>query len=135
MKFLLDNNLPLPLARALNELSNREGHTVVHLSEKFPPGTPDLEWVTALKAEGDWVIISQDQFNKNNLEKEAFRRAGLVVFCLARQWRKFTYWDKAHQMVRWWPAIMDQSQRWVGGAAFRVPWRYQPPGRFEQIKG
>lgn len=135
MKFLLDNNLPPPLARALNELSKREGHTVVHLSAKFRPDTPDLEWVEVLKAEGDWVVVSQDQFKKSHLEKEAFRRAGLVVFCLARQWKNCAYWEKAHQIVRWWPAIIDQSQRWVGGAAFRVPWRYQHPGRFEQLKG
>lgn len=92
MKFLLDNNLPPPLARALNELSKREGHSVVHLSEKFSPSTPDIEWVKALKAEGNWVVVSQDQFKKSDLEKHAFRKAGLTVFCLAKHWSKATYW-------------------------------------------
>lgn len=111
MKFLLDNNLPPPLARALNELCKRDGHTVVHLSEKFTPSTPDIEWVKALKAEGNWVVVSQDQFKKSDLEKQAFRQAGLTVFCLAKHWSKATYWDKAHQIVRWWPAIIEQSER------------------------
>jgi PIN like domain len=133
LNFLLDNNLPPPLARALNELSKREGHTVVHLSDKFPPSTPDIEWVKALKDEGDWVVVSQDQFKKSDLEKQAFRQAGLTVFCLAKHWSKARYWDKAHQIVRWWPDIIEQSERLMGGAALRVPWQYR--GRFEQIKG
>lgn len=135
MKFLLDNNLPPALARALNELSKVEGHSVVHLSEKFPRDTADIDWITALKAEGDWVIVSQDQFRKSDLEKEAFRQAGLTVFCLAKHWSKARYWEKAHQIVRWWPAIMAQAEHLVGGAALRVQWKYSPPGRFEQIKG
>ncbi|MCL1481160.1 hypothetical protein MIH18_13305 [Marinobacter sp. M3C] len=135
MKFLLDNNLPPALARALHELSEPEGHTVIHLSQKFSRDTPDIEWINILKAEGGWVVVSQDQFKKSDLEKQAFRRAGLTVFCLAKHWSKVRYWEKAYQMVRWWPAIMDQSDRLIGGAALRVPWRFQPPGRFEQIKG
>lgn len=135
MKFLLDNNLPPPLARALHELSASEGHTVIHLSEKFPSDTADIEWISVLKAEGDWVVVSQDQFRKSDLEKQAFRQAGLTVFCLAKHWSSARYWDKAHQIVRWWPAIMNQSERLMGGAALRVPWRFHSPGRFEQIKG
>ncbi|WP_028670280.1 DUF5615 family PIN-like protein [Saccharospirillum impatiens] len=134
MKFLLDNNLPPSLARALNELSSSEGHTVVHLTEKFSRDTPDIEWIGTLKTEGDWVIISQDQFKKSDLEKQAFRRSGLTVFCLAKHWSSVSYWEKAHQIVRWWPSIMAQSELLVGGAAFRVPWRYAAKGRFEQIK-
>ena len=69
MKFLLDNNLPPPLARAFHELSASEDHTVIHLSEKFPRDTADIEWISVLKAEGDWVVVSQDQFRKSDLEK------------------------------------------------------------------
>lgn len=134
MKFLIDNNLPPPLAKALHELSIKDGHSVIHLSEKFPRNAPDIDWIQALKDEGDWVVVSQDQFKKSDLEKKAIRECGLAVFCLAKHWTNEPYWNKAHNLVRWWPALIDQSERVAGGAAFRVPWRYSKPGKFEQIK-
>ncbi|MBF5055955.1 hypothetical protein Y5W_01249 [Alcanivorax sp. 521-1] len=86
MNFLLDNNLPPSFAKAIHTLSQKYGHKVVHLSDKFSRDTTDIEWVSTLKEAGGWVIISQDQFRKSDLEKKAFRECGLVVFCLAKQW-------------------------------------------------
>lgn len=134
MNFLIDTNLPPALARALNALTEKEGHSVAHLTEKFSRDTPDIDWINALKSEGNWVILSQDNFRKGDLEKKAIRECGLVVFCLAKQWSKAKYWDKAHNLVRWWPAIMDQADMVSGGAAFKVPWRLAGKGRFEQVK-
>lgn len=134
MKFLVDNNLPPPFARALHALSENEGHQVLSLKEKFAANTSDVDWIGALQAEGDWVVISQDHFRKGNLEKKAFRECGLPIFCLARQWSAEQYWSKAHNLVRWWPAIIRQAEQISGGAAFRVPWRFTKPGKFEQIK-
>lgn len=131
---MIDNNLPPALAAALDSLSKGEGHNVVHLAEKFARDTTDLEWISVLKNEGSWIVISQDSFRKSDLERQAVRESGLIVFCLAKQWAKAPYWEKAHQLVRWWPAIINQSQRLSGGAALRVPWRFSPPGKFEQIK-
>ena len=74
MKFLLDNNLPPLLARALHELSAPEGHTVIHLIEKFPRDTADIEWISVLKEEGGWAVVSQDQFSKSDLEKHQSER-------------------------------------------------------------
>lgn len=135
MKFLLDNNLPPGLAAGLDELCKGSGGPcrVFHLKSKFPQNTPDHVWITALADEGGWAIISQDTFRKNDLEREALRRSGLPVFALARQWSNFPYWDKAHNLIRWWPAIEDYVARIRGGAAVRVPWKYGN-GRFEQIR-
>lgn len=134
MKFLIDNNLPPQLARALHELSKNESHNVFPLKAKFPANTADTEWILALKEEGEWAIISQDGFRKNDLEKAAIRSCGLPVFCLSKQWGSQSYWEKAHNLVRWWPAIMEQANMISGGAAFRVPWRYGAKPKFEQIK-
>lgn len=131
---MLDNNLPPALAKALNALSEGDGHQVIHLTEKFCRDTPDIDWIQALRDEGGWIIISQDQFKKSDLEKQALRSCGLVVFCLGKNWSKMKYWDKAYQLVRWWPSIINQAERISGGAAFRVQWKFSPPGKFEQIK-
>lgn len=134
MKYLLDNNLPPALARALHTLtcSQYDTHAVEALKDKFPPNTPDEAWIQALADEGDWVVISHDKFRKA-AEPEVLRRAGLIVFLLGKTWSKVTFWDKAYQLVRWWPAIIDQSERIAGGAAYEVPYRFSGKGKFKQL--
>ncbi|AGI26492.1 hypothetical protein H681_23125 [Pseudomonas sp. ATCC 13867] len=134
MNFLIDNNLPPALARALNELCKADGHAVVPLRDKFPMSTPDVHWIAALAAEGGWAVISQDKFTKGDVERRAFRESGIPIFCLAKQWGQEDYWKKAHNLVRWWPAILKQSSLISGGAAFKVSWRFTEPGKFEQIR-
>lgn len=133
MRVLIDNNLPLALARALHELSdNREGVPVTHLRDKFAPTTADIDWINALAAEGGWIVISQDRFRKSRLEREALRRSGLVFFLLEKGWINHDFWEKSHNLVRWWPAILGQADRVVDGAAFLVPWQFSGKGKFKQ---
>ena len=136
MKFFFDNNLSLSLAHAIRELCSPEElvREVVHLRDKFAPTTKDHDWIHGLASEGGWVIVSQDGFRKNDLEREALRKSGLIVFVLQRQWTGHRHWDKAHNLVRWWPAVMEQSRKIKGGAAFRIPWRYTGGGQFEQVR-
>lgn len=134
MKFLLDNNLPPALARALNELSRSDGHLVVPLKDKFPADASDISWISVLRDESGWAVVSQDRFQKGDIEKRAFRECGLPIFCLAKHWGGESYWNKAHNLVRWWPTIIQQAELISGGAAFRVPWKFSAPGKFEQIK-
>lgn len=135
MNFLVDNNLPPAFARALNELSTHfdDGIAVEHLRDRFRADTPDVVWIEGLAPRGEWAVISADQFSKP-LEKEALRRAGLIVFVLERSWSKHQYWEKAHNIVRWWPRIVEQAEGVRGGAMFKVPWNFSGKGRFEQIR-
>lgn len=136
MKFFFDNNLPPNLAHAIRELSKVESPVpiVIHLIDKFPPNCKDQVWISELGNEGDWVVISQDKFNKNDLEREALRESGLIVFALNKAWAQQEYWMKSQNLVKWWPSIMEQSGRLKGGAAFRVPWQLSGRGKFEQIQ-
>lgn len=135
MKLLLDNNLPPALARALHELTVREWdntHRVTHLRERFDANTPDTEWVSALAQEENWVVVTHDQLNKG-AEREVLRRAGLKVFWLDGSWKNHAFWDKAVQLARWWPRIIEQAEGIHGGAAFRVPWNFTGKGKFGQL--
>lgn len=134
VKFFIDNNLPIPLAKALNELSQPKGYSVLHLKDKFAEDIPDHQWINKLAEEENWIIISQDHMKKGNLEKEALRKCRLTAFFLTKQWNDHKYWDKAHQLVRWWPLTIEQSELITGGAVFRVPWRISGKGKFEQVK-
>lgn len=107
---------------------------MAHLRDKFPRDTDDVTWIHALWDESNWAIVSQDRFRKGELEAKAIRGCGLPVFCLARQWNNEPYWQKAHNLVRWWPSIIQQAELISGGAAFKVPWRYSLKGKFEQLR-
>ncbi|MGN6319223.1 DUF5615 family PIN-like protein [Trinickia sp.] len=133
MKFLVDNNLPPALARALHALSEPDDHSVVHLREKFAPNTKDSDWIEALARESGWSVITHDKLNKG-LEREALRRAGLLVFFLDKGRSNHRFWGIAHNLVRWWPRIIEQSEGIKGGAAFKVPYNFTGKGQFEQVK-
>ncbi|MEQ1526471.1 MAG: DUF5615 family PIN-like protein [Gallionella sp.] len=133
MKFLVDNNLPPALAHALRELSKPENHEVVHLKDRFRANTPDIDWINDLSLEGAWIVITHDSLNKG-LEREALRRAGLLVFFLDKSWKDHKFWEKAHNLVKWWPRIIEQASGIQGGAAFKVKWNFSGKGMFEQVK-
>lgn len=105
---------------------------VVALRDKFSTNTPDEEWIQTLADEGNWVVITRDKFKKG-MEPEVLRRAGLIVFLLSKNWGHHKFWDNAHQLVRWWPAIIDLSERLEGGAAYEVPCRFSGKGKFKQL--
>ena len=136
MNFLLDNNLPPPLARALQELSLAEPgvERVAHLTELFPPATQDLTWIPGLSRFGaDWYVVTLDKFRKSKgAEREALRRAGHTTYVLDKSWGKFRYWAKAIQLVQWWPRILEHA-RLTHGGVHRVQWKFSPSRKFDSI--
>lgn len=133
MKFFVDNNLPPALSRALHELCKPDGHEVVHLRDRFQADTTDTEWIGVLAKEGGWVVVTHDKLLKG-IEREALRRAGILVFLLDKSWASQPFWLKASQVVRWWPRIMDQTEGISGGGMFAVPWQFSGKGQFKQIR-
>ncbi len=133
MKFFFDNNISPYLAKAIHELSQPHGTTVLHLRDRYDAATADNTWIEQLGKEGGWSIVSHDRFSKNNLEKEALRQSALVAFVLSKGWANQKEWDKAWQLVRWWPRIMAQAALIEGGAVFEVPVRFSGKGKFRQI--
>jgi PIN like domain len=132
VKYFVDNNLPPALARAMHALGESYGHETWHLRQRFAQTTLDSAWISALSSEGGWSVITHDKLNKG-LEREALRKAGLIVFFLDKGWANHDYWGKACNLVRWWPRIIAQSEGISGGAAFRVPFNFSGKGRFEQV--
>lgn len=134
MRFFFDNNLSQRLSRAIGELCAVDVVEVVHLKDRFPSNISDVEWIETLGREGDWTVVSQDRLTKNPLEKEALRLSGLTAFILVKGWNSHKHWDKAAQLVRWWPRIMEVNALVAAGAVFEVPWRVTGKGRFKPIK-
>ena len=135
MNFLCDANISPHIAHALNALCQAEGHSVLHLTDKFRADTPDIDWVQELSREGRWSVVTQDRtMARHPIEQEVLRRSGLIVFMLARGWNSQRLWDKAAALVRWWPKIMEQALLVAGGAAFEVPWGFSGKKRLKQIR-
>lgn len=126
MKFLFDNNLSPHLAHGVASLTVPEADVdvVEHLRDRFPPATPDVQWIQTLAASGgDWYIVSVDKFRKSKgAEREVLRRAGFTVYVLDPQWAQQPYWKLAAQMVTWWPLILRHA-RLTRGGVYRVQWR------------
>ena len=131
---MLDNNLPPALAESLNALSKTFDHSVHHLRSRFADDAPDIQWIRELAEEGSWCIVTQDRLVRSKAEKEALRLSGLVTFVLKSGWSSLDYWDKAWQLTRWWPRIIDQGVGIAGPAAFGVPVRFSGRGQFEQYQ-
>lgn len=132
MRYLFDHNLPRQLAKAIQALCEGEAE-VKYLAELFPSNTTDKEIIDTLAKQEDWVIITQDLYRGIH-EKEALRASNLIVFFLAKGWAEIKFWQKAYQLVRWWPVIMEQANRIRGGAIFKIPYQFSGKGKFEQYK-
>jgi len=126
MMIVFDNNLPACLAHGVRELSKGldVASEICHITDKLLANTPDSEWIQSLAKEKQQVIvITQDKLNKAN-EAIILRESGLTIFHLDKGWASQPYWDKAHNLVRWWPLIVEQAQRINGPATFRVQWKF-----------
>ncbi len=122
MRFFFDNTTPPRLAEALRAIEGKEGHSILHLRERFPPDTEDAVWITTLAGESDWIIISGDiRISKNEFERKAWLESGLTAFFLAKGWTNLKLWDQAWRLVRWWPDIVTQAAMIRSGAGFIVP--------------
>ena len=124
MRFFLDNCLSPRYAKSLDALSEKDGHTVSHLRDKFPRDAKDKDWIRALGREGDWIIVSGDSRILTTPElKNEWAQARLTAFFLASQWMNAPYWHQIANLVKWWPAIVDQSRLVEHGSGFEVPFR------------
>ena len=70
--------MPPKLAKTLNYLEGEHGILVQHLKDKFPPNTPDIEWIKKLAEDDGWFVITKDSnIKKNDHEKKAWEESGL----------------------------------------------------------
>lgn len=133
MRFLFDANLPPDLAHAIRELSSAETGVdeVIHLNDRFPRNSPDLEWIPALGP--GWYIVGIDKFAKSRgQEREALRRAGHTVYVMDRQWSEQPFWLKSARLVLWWPQVLEHARLTEGGS-YRLPWKHASGKKFQSL--
>jgi predicted nuclease of predicted toxin-antitoxin system len=127
MRLILDENLPPALARSLDALSSRDGHSVTHIRDLVGSGALDTTWIAAAAQEIDPVVVSGDRrMLTREHELRALRAHNLTTFILGPGWSDRTFWDKAWLLTRWWPKFIDVAGRAPHGTIFRVPHRNAP---------
>ena len=120
MNFFFDNTMSGRVVEAIRILDT--DHKIVHLRDRFSADTPDATWISALSEESDWIIVSGDvRITRNPGERAAWLESKLLAFFLAKGWTSQSLWDQAWRFVKWWPRIVDQSQRIRPPAGFIVP--------------
>ncbi len=121
MKVLIDENLPLALARSLNALFAGK-HEIIHVRERYGPAVKDLQWIAELSAEGRWIIVSGDRrITRNKAEYNAFRSSNLVGFFLSKGLYKSPLIKQMERLLFLWLTIEAQSGLVQGGAMFELP--------------
>ena len=133
MRFFFDNQLSPHLAKSIHALTAADGgHVVVHCREKYRPSTSDSDWIQALAAERDWIIVSGDlNIIRTRAERPIWRGSGLIGFFLKKGWMNQTPWEQAWRLVRWWPDIVKQAQIAAPGATYAVQLAWT--GKFETL--
>jgi len=132
VRFFFDNNLSARFAKAINALVEKDGDQAIHLSEMFPENTPDIEWLTKLRDEGQWVVLTADmKITRNAHERAVWIKSGLTTFFLKRPYLKLDFWDQIGLLIQRWPRISEQAKLVTPGAGFIISPRTQ---RFEQVR-
>lgn len=109
-------------ADGLRGFAQHDGHEFIHLRKKFRPDTPDIEWITKLGEEGDWIVISGDtRITRNPTEKRAWIESTLTGFFLAEPWMNDQYWKKTAALVKWFPEIARQAKKTPKHHGWQLP--------------
>lgn len=107
MKFFLDNCMSPHHASGIRAFAEAQRIEIQHLRSKFNPAMKDVEWITTLGQEGDWIVISGDlRITKNPAERTAWIESGMTAFFFADNWSNDSYWKQAADLVSWWPSIV-----------------------------
>lgn len=117
MKVFFDHNM----SPALAELFKKK-HEVTFLAQKFARDTRDIEWISTLSGEGQWVVISGDRrITRNHAERQAFRNSNLIGFFLSEGLYKASVIKQMERILALWPSIESLCETVHSGAMFELP--------------
>jgi hypothetical protein len=116
---MVDNNLSPSLARSFSPLFDE--HQFVSLRDKFPANTKDVEWISALGAEGGWAALTAERKLKTRPhERLALDRSKIVFFFLTGSWLKWSVPEMAWRLIRLVPLMAKQTELTESGL-FNLP--------------
>lgn len=123
MKVFVDNNLPPDLARGLDALFGNDHEVISHRDKFGLTHIADEEWIPALGAEGDWVVLSGDlNIARKRPSRELFKGARLVGFFPKSAVMELPLAKKASRILFVWDRI-ERISNDVRPGMFELPQR------------
>lgn len=124
MRFFVDNNLSVNLARGMRAF----GEPVDHLQDHFREDAPDTEWLEYIGTEDFFLITRDDRIRRNPAELRALREFRVGAFFLGGKQRSRC--ELIQQLVNNWPRIKEFARTSKRPFVFRV----RPTGtKFDEI--
>lgn len=111
-KFLFDECLGRPLTEALRKLVGFHRHQVgiLHIFDRFPPGTRDDVWVPAI-AQEDWIVVSVDRGKSPGPKlPNLCAQLGVRHILLAPGAAQLPQFEKARAFLRVWRDALNLEQ-------------------------
>ncbi len=93
----------------------------IPLRDKFAMSARDIDWISALGAEGGWSVISGDlRITKNRVERQAWLSTDLVGFFMEPALARLTPREQTARLLLKLPAIEAQISLISGPALFSL---------------
>lgn len=104
MKFFFDENLGKEITLGLRGF----GVETLHLTEMFPSGTADEDWLPYV-AENGYFLITRDKMIRRRPQQLAIiKEKGIGTFFLAG--KTMGRWDFIRQIIRAWYKILEAAK-------------------------
>ena len=102
-----DNNVAPALVNILKALSV----DAVHLKEHFKQNTTDEDWIPEVGRHG-WIVVTWDfRIYKRPAQRDALTQNGVKAVFLPSSFSQKKIWDQAAWIVKHWPKIVEQVDR------------------------
>jgi hypothetical protein len=118
-QFLFDECLGRPLTEAMRKLIGFHRHPigVIHLFDRFPPGTHDEVWVPAIAKE-NWIVVSVDRGRSPGPKLPGIcAQLGVRHILLAPSTACLPQFEKARAFLRVWRDAVNIAQAPAGTRA------------------
>jgi PIN like domain len=94
-------------------------------------GIDDADWISALSAEGRWVVVSGDaKIARRKSEQAAFRNSRLIGFFFAPALSRSKVTKQMQRLLALWDDVEIIADRVAGGAMYELP----ISGKIRQLK-
>lgn len=128
MNFILDKHFSPHKAVFLNHIVRYDGHTVVHLDNKFPQDISDENIVRELGKEGGWIMLTcDDHFRKDPLVREALDETKLTALIFPKSHGDQVLLEKATRTLKAWPEIVKIAKEHPSNFVARLTANYKLP--------
>ncbi len=114
MKCFFDENLGIQLVRGLREF----GEDVVHLTEIFDPGTPDVKWLPYVAEKGYVLFTIDKRIRSRPLELALIREHKIGAFFLMG--KTMDRWNYIRQIIRAWHKIEATVKKETPPFAYQI---------------